>query len=243
MWIQANPHFKGLAINLEAPDGLRTLEVRTNIGPNGHADPYPAKDREADFIDHKLWEFLPIFGVRNDGPGAVSVEVQGDDDETQVNTVYQKVTCCTKHFKTATFEDAFEMTGPLRLQFYAWEVNLGGCDPSAGSGTPRKCNRNGEQLTTEFGQYVHSKPPTSDLDVPFDPQFIRGDVSRNGITVRPNTVTYAIPNLYDAFLSTYEVGAVPQRWSAKHVTGLFQTDWFFASLLREIDTDIHGLRA
>lgn len=121
-----------------------------------------------------------------------------------------------------------------------WEVRRGGCTDTDPAGSVRKCNRQNQQLTTEYGQYVHTLLPTNDEPVPFDPKFDTYEVS-NGFVARPGAVTYAVPNLSDTLLSTDGPDGERERWYVKNVVRLWQSDWLWALLLREIGTDVHGL--
>jgi hypothetical protein len=237
VWIDLTPHLENLLIIVDAPHGLSKAEIRTNIASNGTAKSEP---NGGDEIDHILWGLAPILGIRNDGDAELNVALKGDVTTGVTSTLHQKVTCCTKPVKTATFEDTFNMTGALKIRFYGWEVRQGGCsDPNSQTGSVRKCNRNDEQLTTEFGQMTHFHVAHQWDNVPFEPQFIKGDMVHNAFTFRPHTTTYIVPNLYDSFMSTNHGQDAPEKWSSHDDVG-FQTDWFFASLLREIGTDLYG---
>lgn len=51
---------------------------------------------------------------------------------------------------------------------------------------------------------------------------------------------YYVPSLYDMFMSEPRPDGSIGRWAAKNLLHTCQSDWFFASMLREWEPDLLG---
>jgi hypothetical protein len=226
--IEANQQYRKLRVRLEA-EGLQDAQLKTNVGQNGDAKPYP---QGFDDIDEKLWDLLPIFAVRNDGTGTIKAFISGEDDPSVDSNLYQMTRCCLRTWKTSTIEDNFDPDGkPLALRFYGWQVGTGHCgadfDPALA-----KCNLDGFELTNTRDDNMRN----ASYPIPFEPRFNAYDASSNGFVSNPVTTTYYVPNLYDIFMSSDAGNGNRSRWFSETPGGI-RTDWYFQSLLREYEVD------
>lgn len=229
-----NPHFTGLRMDVQARD-LSQVTVATNVGPGGEVAAYPGtSDRKE---DHRLWQILPLFAIRNEGSGSIVMELHGQDDPTEVNEVYQEAQCSVKTdvLKTDSISSTINVDRPLQVRFYSWIVRQGSCAGSSQSGpSPVKCNGSGDELRDDFGQNAHCGGPGGEETIPFHPRFIASSSTRSALTSRAETTMYFVPNLFDRFMASEDGG----RWYGHDPFRFCQSDWFFSSLLREYEPDL-----
>lgn len=233
--IRATPQYDNLRFRIGATQ-LQDVTIATNIDSDGNADPYPGSSNR--FEDRELWRTVPLMAIRNQSPGHVVARLTGDDVDGQQAALHQEVQCCTRPVKTANHSMDYDLDRPLDVRFYTWFVRQGSCSGPRGSGSdPRKCNSNGEELRDEFGQNIHCGIPPFEEPIPFAPRF---NYFRdfNALTAFSGETMYFVPNLHDLFMSEPNPNGAPYRWAARNLSLTCQTDWYFASLLREYEPDL-----
>jgi hypothetical protein len=190
-------------------------------------------------IRDALWKTLPIFAVKNDSSGAINVRLTGK--VLHDATLSQHVDCCVKQLPTAHFSSTLSLPAdtPLAMRFYGWTAKAGlSCTDPNGGGTQYllRCNSANQELDYSFGQMFHFHEPNA---VPFDPAYDASnyDGQSGSFSSQPNSVSYYVPDLYDAFLSEAPGQGL---WWAHNGLG-WSTDWLWESLLREYPQDPLGL--